>query len=167
MAIFFHSNLSGDFLADYGWAFSQYLETIAIMSQLVLFVKKVPQSIIKGRINLNLHNSFHRFPSPLQSFIHSILAVVLCLVARWNRRFHKYIAIIRWLLVYDHTDRSFTVNGWFSVLLGKGDKERRRSKLAKQSLKKESDLWKHIFLILLSAREGIKVKNSPIRIGNK
>jgi hypothetical protein len=40
-AIFFHSNLNRTIVADYGWAFTQYLETLAILSQFVLFTKKV------------------------------------------------------------------------------------------------------------------------------
>lgn len=41
MAIFFHSNLNRTIVADYGWAFTQYLETVAILSQFILFTKKV------------------------------------------------------------------------------------------------------------------------------
>lgn len=41
VAIFFHSNLNRSLFADYGWAFTQYLETVAILSQFVLFTKKV------------------------------------------------------------------------------------------------------------------------------
>lgn len=41
MAIFFHSNLNRTIIADYGWAFTQYLETVAILSQFILFTKKV------------------------------------------------------------------------------------------------------------------------------
>lgn len=40
-AIFFHSSLNRSFFGDYGWAFTQYLETVAILSQFVLFTKKV------------------------------------------------------------------------------------------------------------------------------
>lgn len=42
MALLFHSNLNRTIVADYGWAFTQYLETVAILSQFVLFTKKVP-----------------------------------------------------------------------------------------------------------------------------
>lgn len=41
LAILFHSNLNRSFIADFSWAFSQYLETFAILSQFVLFSKKV------------------------------------------------------------------------------------------------------------------------------
>ena len=41
MAVLFHSNLNRTVIADYGWAFTQYLETVAILSQFVLFTKKV------------------------------------------------------------------------------------------------------------------------------
>ena len=40
-AIFFHSSLNRSLFGDYGWAFTQYLETVAILSQFVLFTKKV------------------------------------------------------------------------------------------------------------------------------
>lgn len=40
-AVLFHSNLNRSVWADFGWAFSQYLETIAILSQFILFNKKV------------------------------------------------------------------------------------------------------------------------------
>lgn len=41
MALLFHSNLNRTIVADYGWAFTQYLETVAILSQFYLFTKKV------------------------------------------------------------------------------------------------------------------------------
>lgn len=41
IAVFFHSNLNRSVVADYGWAFTQYLETVAILSQFVIFTKKV------------------------------------------------------------------------------------------------------------------------------
>lgn len=40
-ALLFHSNLNRSLWADFGWAFTQYLETIAILSQFILFNKKV------------------------------------------------------------------------------------------------------------------------------
>jgi hypothetical protein len=40
-ALLFHSNLNRSVWADFGWAFTQYLETIAILSQFILFNKKV------------------------------------------------------------------------------------------------------------------------------
>lgn len=48
MAVLFHSNLNRTVIADYGWAFTQYLETLAILSQFVLFTKKVLHILIKG-----------------------------------------------------------------------------------------------------------------------
>lgn len=45
-AVLFHSNLNRSVWADFGWAFSQYLETIAILSQFILFNKKVNNLLI-------------------------------------------------------------------------------------------------------------------------
>ena len=42
LAVLFHSSLNRSLIGDYFWAFSQYLETIAILSQFVLFRNKVP-----------------------------------------------------------------------------------------------------------------------------
>ena len=47
LAVFFHSNLNRSVLGDFAWAFSQYLETFTILSQFILFSKKV--SIIRLR----------------------------------------------------------------------------------------------------------------------
>lgn len=41
LALVFHSSLNRSFIGDYLWAFSQYLETFAILSQFVLFRNKV------------------------------------------------------------------------------------------------------------------------------
>lgn len=41
LALLFHSSLNRSFVGDYFWAFSQYLETFAILSQFVLFRNKV------------------------------------------------------------------------------------------------------------------------------
>jgi hypothetical protein len=41
LAIFFHSNLNRSLFGDLAWAFTQYLETFAILSQFILFSKKV------------------------------------------------------------------------------------------------------------------------------
>ena len=41
LAFFFHSTLNRSFIGDYTWAFTQYLETFAILSQFVLFRNKV------------------------------------------------------------------------------------------------------------------------------
>lgn len=41
LAVLFHSSLNRSLVGDYTWAFSQYLETFAILSQFVLFRNKV------------------------------------------------------------------------------------------------------------------------------
>lgn len=41
LAVLFHSSLNRSLVGDYLWAFSQYLETFAILSQFVLFRNKV------------------------------------------------------------------------------------------------------------------------------
>lgn len=43
VAAIFHPNLNRQFIADFAWAFTQYLETIALLAQFKLFHKKVPQ----------------------------------------------------------------------------------------------------------------------------
>lgn len=48
LAIFFHSNLNRSLFGDVAWAFTQYLETFAILSQFVLFNKKVHFQITQG-----------------------------------------------------------------------------------------------------------------------
>ena len=64
LAIFFHSNLNRSLFGDLAWAFTQYLETFAILSQFILFSKKVSSFFINllGRRDLNLHFSLHRSP---------------------------------------------------------------------------------------------------------
>jgi len=42
LALLFHSSLNRSFIGDFTWAFTQYLETFAILSQFVLFRNKVP-----------------------------------------------------------------------------------------------------------------------------
>lgn len=37
LALLFHPNLNGHFIADYSWTFACYLETFALIPQLVLF----------------------------------------------------------------------------------------------------------------------------------
>ena len=49
LAIFFHSSLNRSLFGDFGWAFTQYLETVAILSQFILFTKKVPKLFYSGR----------------------------------------------------------------------------------------------------------------------
>jgi uncharacterized membrane protein len=41
LAVLFHSNLNRSLVGDFLWAFTQYLETFAILSQFVLFRNKV------------------------------------------------------------------------------------------------------------------------------
>lgn len=55
MAAIFHSNLNRTVVADYGWAFTQYLETVAILGQFVLFTKKVASLTNSGWINRNIY----------------------------------------------------------------------------------------------------------------
>ncbi len=53
LALIFHSSLNRSFVGDYLWAFSQYLETFAILCQFVLFRNKVKISVLrKGISNL-------------------------------------------------------------------------------------------------------------------
>jgi len=40
VALVFHPNLNRSFIADFAWAFTQYLETIALLAQFKLFHKK-------------------------------------------------------------------------------------------------------------------------------
>jgi hypothetical protein len=47
MALLFHSNLNRTIIADYGWAFTQYLETVAILSQFV-FSQKSTKNVTQG-----------------------------------------------------------------------------------------------------------------------
>ena len=47
LALVFHSSLNRSFIGDYCWAFSQYLETFAILSQFVLFRNKVTLSPLR------------------------------------------------------------------------------------------------------------------------
>ena len=42
LAVVFHSSLNNSLVGDYLWAFTQYLETVAILPQFVLFRNKVP-----------------------------------------------------------------------------------------------------------------------------
>ena len=76
-AVFFHSSWSEHFLIDYLWALTQYLETIAILGQLVLFVKKVTVIAIEGGINRDIYIPFCCFPSDIPALIYCILALVL------------------------------------------------------------------------------------------
>jgi hypothetical protein len=63
-AVLFHSNLNRSVWADFGWAFTQYLETIAILSQFILFNRKV--FIFKFRVDKYKH--IHHILSRLKQF---------------------------------------------------------------------------------------------------
>ena len=73
VALFFHSNLNRSLFADYGWAFTQYLETVAILSQFILFTKKVKIIIDVGRINLNVYISLCGLAGDLSHPIYYLL----------------------------------------------------------------------------------------------
>lgn len=75
MALLFHSNLNRTIVADYGWAFTQYLETVAILGQFVLFTRKVHISITKGWLDLDLYIAFRSFTSNITYFINNILDI--------------------------------------------------------------------------------------------
>jgi len=55
LALLFHSSLNRSFIGDYSWAFSQYLETIAILSQFVLFRNKVIIFLLRKEISKHIH----------------------------------------------------------------------------------------------------------------
>lgn len=63
-AVLFHSNLNRSVWADFGWAFTQYLETIAILSQFILFNRKV--FIFKFRVDK--YKPIHHILSRLKQF---------------------------------------------------------------------------------------------------
>jgi hypothetical protein len=69
LAALFHSNLNRSLVGDYLWAFTQYLESFAIMSQFVLFRNKVYMTLFRKEIfNLShptssLHKEFLEFYS--------------------------------------------------------------------------------------------------------
>lgn len=44
LAVLFHPGLNSHFLADTTWAFSMYLESVAMLPQLVMFQKQVRPS---------------------------------------------------------------------------------------------------------------------------
>lgn len=65
LAVLFHSSLNRSLVGDYLWAFSQYLETFAILSQFVLFRNKVP--FLQFRKEISNHTpptSWRRRESP-------------------------------------------------------------------------------------------------------
>lgn len=127
-AVLFHSNLNRSVWADFGWAFSQYLETIAILSQFILFNKKVKVSVILGRINIDLHISFHRGPSDLKIVVINFLDFHLYIIKRVQQKQGiKPSARVCGLLVHDNPNNPSVYNGRFHVLLDQGLEKRRRS----------------------------------------
>jgi len=81
-AILFHSNLNRSVWADFGWAFSQYLETIAILSQFILFNKKVGNNLFVGRINRNLYITLYRSSSNFKNFVFDLLGFHIHIIKR-------------------------------------------------------------------------------------
>jgi ER lumen protein retaining receptor len=45
LAVLFHPGLNSHFLADTTWAFSMYLESVAMMPQLFMFQKQVRHTV--------------------------------------------------------------------------------------------------------------------------
>ena len=117
-AVLFHSNLNRSVWADFGWAFTQYLETIAILSQFILFNKKVKNNIKIGRINRNLHIPLHRSPSHLPNILLDILGIYLQRTKRIQpiKSFKPPTRVCR-NLVYDNSSCTFIHYGRFHVLL--------------------------------------------------
>jgi hypothetical protein len=60
LAVLFHSSLNRSLVGDYLWAFSQYLETFAILSQFVLFRNKVSNPLLRRETSN---------PTPLTSWL--------------------------------------------------------------------------------------------------
>jgi hypothetical protein len=55
VALIFHPSLNRNFIADYFWAFTQFLEAIAVLPQLIMFSKKVINYLFRVEIsNLTL-----------------------------------------------------------------------------------------------------------------
>lgn len=53
VALIFHPSLNRNFIADYFWAFTQFLEAIAVLPQLIMFSKKVNHYLFRvGILNL-------------------------------------------------------------------------------------------------------------------
>lgn len=64
LAVLFHSNLNKSVVGDFLWAFTQYLETFAILSQFVLFRNKVVVGLLsKATLSRILRTSWRRRPS--------------------------------------------------------------------------------------------------------
>lgn len=126
-AVLFHSNLNRSVWADFGWAFSQYLETIAILSQFILFNKKVRNNLILGRIDRNIHISFYCSPSYFKNSFIDFLDFHIHLT-KWVQS-GQSIKSITWvcgILVHGNSGNSSFHYGWFHVLLGKGCQKRIR-----------------------------------------
>ncbi len=127
-AILFHSNLNRSVWADFGWAFSQYLETIAILSQFILFNKKVRNYVISGRININIHITFHRSTGNIENIIIDFLGFHIHITKRIQQKQSlKSATRICWHLVHDHANYPSFDHGRFHVLLDQGCQKGRRS----------------------------------------
>ena len=55
LALLFHSSLNRSVVGDFTWAFTQYLETFAILSQFVLFRNKVIMIVGRKAILSRIH----------------------------------------------------------------------------------------------------------------
>lgn len=138
-AVLFHSNLNRSVWADFGWAFSQYLETIAILSQFILFNKKVIKILISGRINRNILITFYRSPGYFENFVFDFLGLHLHRIKRVQQKQSiQFIAWICGLLVHGNPSYPSFYHGWFYVLLGQSGEKGRRSPAS------------HLYLILNS-----------------
>lgn len=102
--------------------------------------QKSNQITMKGRINWDLYLSLYRISGHLPDSVYRILALVLCWAARRHRRVHQLAPRLRWILVYGVAGDPPAVDGWLPVLLGEGDKERRRGELARKSLTEGNDI---------------------------
>lgn len=115
LALLFHSSLNKSFIADYTWAFTQYLETFAIFSQFVLFRNKVPPVLVLERRYRIIHIAFRSSSSYLPCPLHNFLDIHLR-GTQYRHRDESFV-IVCWLLVYAFPDYPFTDHGRFHVLL--------------------------------------------------
>lgn len=126
-AVLFHSNLNRSVWADFGWAFSQYLETIAILSQFILFNKKVIVIANSGRINRDLHVSFHSSTSDFKDFVANILGFYLHRAELVQQEQGiQPPARVRGVLVHARADNPSPHHGGLPLLLDKSSPPRRR-----------------------------------------
>lgn len=75
LALLFHSSLNRSFVGDYTWAFTQYLETFAILSQFVLFRNKVKRMAHIERRYLVVYVAFRGCSGHFQSVVHNLLDI--------------------------------------------------------------------------------------------